>query len=207
MTPTRAQSSASVSKQWRAAGHDERRDLIIQAALRLLDRHGRHGVTMRRVAQRMGVGTMTLYTYFDSQQALLREVCKLGFDMLHGMCEANSSQKTDDNWHGGSRAYVAFAIEHPKLYELMFSAPVSEGGTDTTILRGGLECLLEIVRQRLASKGLTGDALEDEALRQAGRYWIGLHGLASLACAGRLDALGGNLDRLHRDLLERIAPD
>lgn len=150
---------------------------------------------------------MTLYTYFDSQQTLLREVCKRGFEMLHGKCESNSTQKTDDNWLGGSRAYVAFAIDHPNLYELMFSAPVSEGGTDTAILRGGLECLLDSVRQRLAAKGVTGTALEEEALRQAGRYWIGLHGLASLACAGRLEALGGDLDRLHRDLLERIAPE
>jgi len=41
--------------------------LIIETALDLLRRRGPQDVTMRRVAARLGVGAMTLYTYIDGQ--------------------------------------------------------------------------------------------------------------------------------------------
>jgi hypothetical protein len=65
------------------------------------------------------------------------------------------------------------------------------------------------VRQRLEAQGqsLGAAALRREALRQAGRYWIALHGLATLALSGRLKVLETDLDTLIDDLLERVAPD
>lgn len=47
------------------------RDAIARTALQLLDEEGADALSMRRLATRLGVGTMTLYGYFRSKQELL----------------------------------------------------------------------------------------------------------------------------------------
>lgn len=47
------------------------RDAIAAAALELLDRDGIDALSMRRLADELGVGTMTLYGYFRSKTELL----------------------------------------------------------------------------------------------------------------------------------------
>jgi AcrR family transcriptional regulator len=196
-------------RRWHAADADARRALIVDAAMRLLDRRGPAAVTIRAIAARLGVGAMTLYTYVDGQAGLRRAMIQRGFDMLHGRCQADSTLESQNSWRGGARAYVHFAIEHPNLYQLMFTEPLP---ADDDVLyqamrSGGFETLLERVRPRLQGRKPDEAALRRQAMRQAGRYWIALHGLATLALSGRLKVLETDLDSLIDDLLECVAPD
>ncbi|MFP4224450.1 MAG: TetR/AcrR family transcriptional regulator [Phycisphaeraceae bacterium] len=191
-----------LEQQWRQADFDRRREMIIDVALRLLHQRGRKAVAMRRVAARLGVGTMTLYTYVDSQRTLHREMVRRGFDMLNQRGRASSTLGTPAGWRGGARAYLDFALEHPNLYKLMFDTPLPEDDLD--MLQGGFQTLLDRVREVRSQQG--EPASETEINRAAGRFWIALHGLASLAIAGRLSVLEGDLDDLLDDLLVRIAP-
>jgi AcrR family transcriptional regulator len=50
------------------------REQVAAAALDLLDRHGLEALSMRRLADHLGVGTMTLYGYFVSKDDLLDAV-------------------------------------------------------------------------------------------------------------------------------------
>ncbi len=192
--------------RWDRADHDQRRELVIDAALNLLKRRGLSAVTMRNVARRLGVGAMTLYTYVDGQDELRRAMAHRGFEMLSAGCDAASTLDSEGSWRGGSRFYVQFALDNPNLYELMFAVPIARGGPDATILMGGFRPLLDKVRERLAAQGLSKRKLDRAALDSAGRFWIALHGLASLAIAQRLSVLDRDVESLMDDLLERVAP-
>ncbi len=196
-------------RRWHAADADARRDLIVDAAMRLLDRRGPAAVTIRAIAARLGVGAMTLYTYVDGQAGLRRAMIQRGFEMLHGRCQADSTLESQGSWRGGARAYIHFAIEHPNLYQLMFTEPLppDDDALHQAMRTGGFDMLLQRVRQRLEGQGVSEAALRRRALRQAGRYWIALHGLATLALSGRLKVLETDLDSLIDDLLECVAPD
>lgn len=172
----------------------------------LLHRRGPAEMTVRRVAQRLGVGAMTLYTYVRGQDELRRAIMSRGFEMLHAGCRNASTLGSARGWAGGARHYVRFAVENPNLYHLMFSTPMA-GVKDGEILQGGLRPLLERVRERLQKRGLKGAALERESLAAAGRFWIALHGLASLAIAGRLHVLRRDPEAILDDLLPRVQPD
>lgn len=202
--PGEGGATATLAQRWPEADHQQRRDLIVSCALQLLHEYGRSAVTMRRVASQLGVGAMTLYTYFASQDELWRGVVRRGFELLHCQCEAANPSPGRESWRAGARQYLNFALEHPNLYKLMFDAPVVDDDSD--ILEGGFEALLDKVRNAFGEQGLQGKQLEQEARRAAGRYWIGLHGLAMLAIAQRLCVLEGDLDALLDDLLPRIAP-
>ena len=203
--PDAAPPTAARAKRWRLADHDQRRRLIAEAALDLLRRHGMARVSIRRVADRLGVGAMTLYTYVKGQEDLRQHMIRRGFEMLNDNCNAASTLETPDRWRGGARSYIQFAIDHPHLYELMFTTPLPPG--DEALLRGGFSQLHDKVRQRLAAAGHPPAGLDAEATRRAGRFWIALHGLASLAVAQRLVVLEADVDALLDDLLPRVAPD
>jgi len=173
--------------------------------MKLLTHEGPAALTMRRVAASLGVGTMTLYTYLEGQTALHREMVRRGFEMLNRGCREHSTVDQDGSWRGGARNYLQFAIDHPNLFRLMFDTPLPEGEED--LLRGGFQPLLERVMERLRKQQeLSGKALEREARRQAGRYWLAVHGLAMVAISNRLSVLEGDLDELLDDLLPHIAP-
>ena len=201
--------STAVPADWGDADAPRRRELIVEAALDLLHQQGLAAVTMRGVAARLGVGTMTLYTYVDGQGGLQREMVRCGFEMLNRCCTVSSTLDTGASssqaWFGGARTYLRFALDHPNLYKLMFDHPLE--GLEHDVLDGGFETLLERVTQQLKATGLVSDeALPREARRRAGRYWIALHGLATLAIAGRLCVLQGDLDSVLGDLLTGVAP-
>jgi AcrR family transcriptional regulator len=50
------------------------REQVARAALELLDRHGLEALSMRRLADQLGVGTMTLYGYFQGKDDLIDAV-------------------------------------------------------------------------------------------------------------------------------------
>ncbi len=56
--------------------------IVARAALRLLDDEGLDGVTMRRLADALGVSPMTLYTYVTDHDALLDEVAQLVYAQI-----------------------------------------------------------------------------------------------------------------------------
>ncbi|MEW2357641.1 TetR/AcrR family transcriptional regulator C-terminal domain-containing protein [Spirillospora sp. NPDC029432] len=53
------------------------RELIVEAALRVLDAEGLDAVTMRRVAQELGTGPASLYAHFANKDELLEEMLDL----------------------------------------------------------------------------------------------------------------------------------
>jgi AcrR family transcriptional regulator len=193
-------------QRWLQANAQERRRLIVAAAMGLLDQRGPEAVTMRRVARKLGLGAMTLYTYVAGQEGLRRAIIQRGFAMLQEGCESASTLGTPLGWWGGARHYLRFAMENPNLYRLMFSLPTTAADADEQMFRGEFQKFLDKVREQAAQQGGAAVELESQARRDAGRLWIALHGLASLAIDGRLSVLGGDVDQLLRDVLERAAP-
>lgn len=95
---------------------------IVDAATGLLAERGLTGVTMRRVAERVGVGTMTLYGYFRDKDALLDAIIDAaGADL--------SLPAPVGDWKVSLRelmlALHAQLVEHPFLVELRLRRPIA----------------------------------------------------------------------------------
>lgn len=207
-----ALSPSRLQRRWRNADSESRRRLIVDTSLDLLRRQGLAAVTMRRVARRLGVGTMTLYTYIDNQAMLHRQITRRGFELLRDRCDQASTLGTPLKWRGGSGAYLRFALENPNLYKLMFDVPLAPPANDgdaaenEQMLRGGFQTLIDKVVAEMAAQGISGAQLHQGAEAAAARFWFALHGLASLLIAGRTGFLKRDLDHLLDDLLEKVAP-
>lgn len=197
--------SRNDNRHWQQAGRDQRRELITNTALKLLHNKGLTAVTMRAVADQLGIGAMTLYTYVKGKYGLHREMVAQGFELLNTGCSENSTLGTSEGWRGGARAYLRFALDNPNLYKLMFDHFMADDDDD--LLHGGFQHLFDKVKERLECEANQKEDLDRAARASAGRFWIALHGLATLAIAGRLAILEGGLDDLLDDLLKHVAPD
>lgn len=67
-----------------AVEKDDKRCAVIHAALDLVAEHGFHGAPMAAVAERADVAAGTIYRYFESKDALIRETFRFLEDTLYG---------------------------------------------------------------------------------------------------------------------------
>lgn len=115
------------------------REGILEAALALLDREGLSALTMRRLGDELGVGTMTLYGYFRSKEELLDAVVDAGASRM-------SVDQVDGTWRERLRHLVVglqrALVEHPGVVELRLARPlVTPGALELTEV--GMEILRE----------------------------------------------------------------
>lgn len=103
---------------------DRTREAILEAADRLLLRSGsEEAVSVRAVADAVGLTPPTIYRYFDDKDHLLFEVCAEHFDRLDREVVAPVVAAVADPVEALRRiahAYVRFGLEDPEHYRIMF---------------------------------------------------------------------------------------
>jgi AcrR family transcriptional regulator len=92
------------SRRARPAKAPLSRDLIVETALRILDRDGIDALTMRRVAQELDTGPASLYVYIENRDQLL----KLVLDRVIGEVELPGPDAGD--WRARLQALVASSV-------------------------------------------------------------------------------------------------
>ncbi|MEV6006267.1 TetR/AcrR family transcriptional regulator [Streptomyces sp. NPDC051976] len=107
------------------------REELLAAAEALLDDAGEDAVTIRAVAQAVGVTTPAVYLHFENRSALLHTVCLGVWDEL----DREMSGAGDGDGDGTAdplaalvrrgSAYIRFGLAHPLRYRLVASGPAT----------------------------------------------------------------------------------
>ncbi len=166
----------------------EIRERILKEALDIINRDGFEGLSMRKLAGRLGVKAVTIYNYYANKDDLYLAVLTRGFQMLYGECRRvyDSTGSPEENLQAMIRAYLQFGLEHPHFYNLMFTWHVPKygdyiGTTMEEAARYELEesqkvllLLIKAVRELGESHGAS---LNEEEIRSHIVYfWSTLHG-------------------------------
>jgi AcrR family transcriptional regulator len=140
-------------------------------------------VSLREIARRAGVSHGAPRRYFPTALELLSAVARRGFDDLAARLDAamagNGSPRT--RLAALSRAYLGFAADSPRMYELMFRHDPLDSA------RPGLReislSLLRKVSELVAEAAVPG---RPEPQVAAAALWANLHGIAELRRWGAL---------------------
>jgi AcrR family transcriptional regulator len=115
------------------AGRTLSRERIVRTALEILDRDGIDELSMRRLAEALGVGTMTLYGYFRTKGELLDAVA----DSAAG---EEPLPPRRGSWRTQLRALMQKvrrnAVRHPNLAALRMDRPLLSPGVLRVAERG-----------------------------------------------------------------------
>lgn len=179
---------------------------ILDTTLQLMAEQGFYAITMRKLADRVGMTAPNLYNYFANKNELYVTLMLSGFERLLKYLEQAQSDAADpeERVYSAMKAYLAFALGHPHHYQLMFSSDTPKykefEGTDlehfslqqheqSMKLAGFGEQLL---RGLLSSTGRSQGS--DEVRDMLATVWSLLHGMATLTLSQNLNYLVEDLD-------------
>ena len=147
----------------------ERQRQIAAAARGLLDAEGPGGLTMRRVADALGIKAPSLYKHVPDKTALEMLVVADGFAEVAQALET-ATAGAPDPLAALAKAYRDYAVANPHLYRLMNYQPLRRD-----LLPAGLE--ERAAMPLLAAVGHDAD--------KARALWAFAHGMVSLEIDGR----------------------
>lgn len=119
---------------------DDKRRLILDQALALVDEHGLGAMSMRAVAERVGLTSMALYPYVGGKDALLDGLV----DLLHLELGTEFGDPDDIDWRRRlralGRAVRKLSLAHPGAYPLLLNRRAAGASASwlTAALRGCL---------------------------------------------------------------------
>jgi AcrR family transcriptional regulator len=161
---------------------------IVEAARDLLAEGGLAALSMRAVAQRVGLSATAIYNYFENKQALVRQVLTRAFERFAGYLRAAVAALPEgsvERLRALGEAYIRFALENREYFRVIFA---SHGETPLDIEElpdGGGYALF---RQSVV------DAMEAGAIRRSDPdtvvlyLWAHVHGLVMLLLTCEPDA-------------------
>jgi AcrR family transcriptional regulator len=139
----------------RAERREATRVEILAVACGLMRENGVAGLVLRDVAQKVGMRPQSLYSYFDSKDAiydaLFGEGCRECLERLQGV-ERTSDARAD--FRARTRAYVDFCLEDHARYQLLFQRTIPGFEPSDESYAPSLQGL-EATRRELAGAGGT----------------------------------------------------
>jgi len=112
--------------------HGDLRAALIKAATAEIERGGYENLSLRELADSVGVSRGAPYRHFADRRALLAAVAADGFERLTAIYRKammGSGKTPQDRLAAAGRGYLRFAAKRPQMFRLMFVSDLLGGGT------------------------------------------------------------------------------
>lgn len=166
---------------------DELRERLLDEAVHIVGEHGVSALSVRDAARAADTSTSAVYSLFGNKEGLTRGVLIRAFDSFATAQESGVAVDAAAHLSTLGVHYVAWALEHPRLYELMFGQTLA-GITSTAETEAASARAIAPLRQGVQS------AIESGLFRPAdvdtivASLWSQVHGMAMLLLSGRFPA-------------------
>ena len=165
-------------------GEGERlRDEILAATEKLLLKTGdESAVSIRAIADAVGVSPPSIYLHFVDKDELIRSVCGAQFRKLDELVAETMAGIDEplEKLRCRGQAHVRFGVAHPEHYRIMLmgKSNFTHEAFAAGLLPGmrGLQELIENVQECMDA----GDFAKDDPLAVATILWAAVHGMTSL---------------------------
>ncbi|GAA6185073.1 TetR/AcrR family transcriptional regulator [Aliiglaciecola sp. 2_MG-2023] len=168
--------------------HGDLRTSLILTASSMLKAQGVESLSLRKLADQVGVSRTAPYHHFKDKNELLCAIAEQGFshwklqlDEIFENPNLNEKQKLRAFIHG----YISYAAENPELYDLMFGRTIWKQNSATDSLKDiaypTFQFQVKMTRD-WQHKGLLPASLDTLRLSQV--TWGTIHGIARLLIDG-----------------------
>ncbi|MFK0571257.1 TetR/AcrR family transcriptional regulator [Endozoicomonas sp.] len=168
--------------------HGNLHQKLLEEATLMIGEQGVDGISMRALAERVGVSRTAAYHHFKDKNALLCAIAEQGFQHWQAHFAQLMHEQSGDmtRWlKAFVRSYLDLSWKHPEEYDLMFGRPVWKNGEPTESLKtASFACFQDYVDliRLLTQEGQEGGELSKDidCLRLAQVSWSMLHGMSRL---------------------------
>lgn len=182
------------------------RDQILACARDLYVEEGLDALSMRGMAERLGVTAPALYRHYENKERVLADLVGEAYRVLLG--RLSRALEGDSPWERFRRAgegYLEFAVEEPRLYQVLYAAPDVIGVAELPEETAAQACAIgqfwdDRVRECMDAGFLErGDPAEISAT-----LWAHAHGLVSIWLRGMVDLDEKAFRSLYRASARRV---
>lgn len=178
------------------------RERIAEEALRILEKEGPAAVSMRRIAQAVGITPMAIYHHFPNREALLTMVTDQEFEKLAGYMDKRQRRVTRSSrllWV--MDYYVDYAFEHPRVFDYVFSQHRTDARRFPDDFRARRSPTMNRVADTVTAAMAKGEIRKDDVWEISMELWAHIHGYIALFRAGRFALSEEQFRRLcHRSI-------
>lgn len=162
-------------------------DRILRAARDLFEGEGPAAVSMRRVAEAVGITPMAIYRHFPNREALLKRISDDSFNEIAHHWDALRSRGSDlvQRLLAIQRIYLDYALAHPHLFDHAFSSPRADARRFPEDFRARRSPTLNVVHDTVVEAQRAGVLRDGDPWDIAMTLWAQSHGLVALYRAGR----------------------
>lgn len=177
-------------------------DRIARVALAILEKKGPQAVSMRRVAQAVGVTPMAIYHHFPNRESLLNTITDREFAKLLSHIQAHPLNGTLENRIVAvMEGYVDYAFAQPRVFDYVFSRVRPDARKFPQDFRARRSPTLNPIADMLAGEMQKGLLKKDDVWEVAFALWAHVHGYIMLYRGGRIDLSEKEFRKLlHRSL-------
>jgi AcrR family transcriptional regulator len=181
------------------------RERISAVTQELYLERGIEGVSMRKVAERVGVSAPAIYRHFKNKDELLSEIVVQGLRILEEYLRPALEQpKASERLRRMIDGYLEFALAEPKYFDFAFLTPSHDinrladelAKPHAATFRIAIDVVADCMREGTFAPG---DPLEAGIL-----LWAEAHGLVTLFRTGRFGEDQEMFRQIYRRLTDRV---
>ena len=164
--------------------HGELRSSLLEAGAALLEQEGPTGLSLRKLARRLGVTPGAPYRHFEDKDALLAALAAEGYRTLRAemLRDTESAPNAEERLKRAGTGYLRFATGQPELFRLMFGWMPSRDVPELCEAGDAAFEAFEAIVQGCEDEGLLRRSVSESGLLA----WSAVHGAAFLLIDGRL---------------------
>lgn len=162
-------------------------EAILEIARDMMKKDGVGALSFNAIARELGVKPPSLYTYFDSKNAIYDALFQRGFRLYDAYMQQIEKAPLDQLMANIIRNYMTFAYENPDLFQIMFQRPIPDFEPSSESMAVSLALLAsgrDDIRTLFEEEGIDAGIPVEQALDLMIAM---MHGLASLHLANHPD--------------------
>ena len=166
--------------------HGNLRQTLVVAATEMIANRGIESLSLRKLAEKVGVSRTAAYHYFEDKNDLLCAIAANGFKRWQdSLNQLNSNLLPErDKFEQYILGYITFATNNPEEYELMFGRCIWKQSKCTQELQDISHATFQHQVEMIAHWQTINLVDGDNPLRVAQIIWGTLHGIAKLFIDG-----------------------
>jgi AcrR family transcriptional regulator len=167
--------------------HGDLTKSLLESASLIIKEQGVESLSMRKLADTVGVSRTAPYHHFKDKNALLCALAEQGFYEQAKMLHSLRAQKNtaEEGFKKYVHAYLEYALQHNETYDLMYGRTLWKAGNPSDSLKAAskqtfkawIDWVEELQEQNILPSNNT-------PLRIGQTTWASLHGLARLFIDG-----------------------
>lgn len=178
------------------------REEIVLSAIGIVEESGAEALTARALGARLGSSARPIFTVFSGMDEVIKEVDAYAKAVYGEYVEEGLREALP--FKGVGLAYIRFATEHPRLFQLLFMKEQTNRPDRSNVLRGieeHYEAILLSIEKTYGVERNTADALYFH-------LWVYSHGIAVLTatkvCVFSAEQISQLLTEVFAALLKKI---